>query len=158
MHSRMKRLDSYLNDHLAGSVAALEIIEHWREQYKEEPLGNFFARLETDVRADQNMLRDVMHSLGIGESSIRQTGAWLSEKVARARLKIAGDQSGLVLTLEGLIMGIVGKRMMWAALATANLPHASKWDFDELQRRAQQQIEQAEIERTRAARWAFART
>jgi hypothetical protein len=132
----MKRLDSYLNDHLAGSVAALELIEHWREQHKDEPLGNFFGRLEAEVRADQDTLRDVMHSLGIEESSVRQAGAWVSEKVARARLKIAGDQSGLVLVLEGLIMGIVGKRMMWSALAAANLPHASKWDFDELHRRA----------------------
>jgi hypothetical protein len=158
MHSQVKALDSYLNDHLAGSVAALELIEHWREQHKDEPLGNFFDRLETEIRADQDMLRDLMNSLGIEESSVRQTGAWMSEKVARVRLKIAGDQPGLVLALEGLIMGIVGKRMMWRALAAANLPHASRRDFDELQRRAQQQIEQTEAERIRAARYAFAGT
>ncbi len=27
----MRELDSYLNDHLAGSVGALELIDHWSE-------------------------------------------------------------------------------------------------------------------------------
>ena len=151
----MKNLGPYLNDHLAGSVAALEVIEHWQEHHKDEPLGNFFHRLEADVRADQETLREVMQSLGINESSIRQTGAWAAEKLARARFKIAGDQPGLVLALEGLIMGIFGKRMMWRSLAAANLPSASRWDFEALQRRAEQQIEHTELERARAARRAF---
>ena len=154
----MKNLDAYLNDHLAGSVAALELIEHWRGEHKDEALGDVFLRLETDIRADQDRLREVMRSLGIGESTVRQTGAWAAEKMARLRLKIAGDQPGLVLALEGLIMGILGKRLMWRSLAAANLPNTSEWDFEDLQRRAEQQIEQAEVERTRAARRAFAGT
>jgi hypothetical protein len=152
-----KNLDAYLNDHLAGSVAALELIEHWREQHKDELLGKFFGNLETEIRADQAKLCELMHSLGIKESTVRQAGAWAAEKVARARLKIAGDQPGLVLTLEGLTMGIYGKRMLWRALAAANLPDSSQWDFEKLQHRANRQIEQAEAERIRVARDAFRR-
>ena len=152
-----KNLDAYLNDHLAGSVAALELIEHWREQHKDELLGKFFGNLETEIRADQAKLCELMHSLGIKASTVRQAGAWAAEKVARARLKIAGDQPGLVLTLEGLTMGIYGKRMLWRALAAANLPDSSQWDFEELQHRADRQIEQAEAERIRVARDAFRR-
>jgi hypothetical protein len=154
----VKNLEIYLNDHLAGSVAALELIKHWREQHKDEPLGNFFARLETEIRADRGTLCEVMHSLAIDESTVRQTGAWAAEKVARARMKIAGEEPGLVLALEGLIMGITGKKMMWRSLAAANLPNASKWDFEELQRRAERQIEQVEVKRKGAARRAFAGT
>ena len=154
----MKDLDSYLNDHLAGSISALELIAHWAEAHKGEPLGRFFAETEREIKADQDTLRDVMHSLGVEESKLRQAGAWAAEKIGRARLMVAGDEPGrlgLVLTLEGLIMGITGKKMMWRALAAANLSNASNWDFDELQRRADQQIEHTEIERMRAARRAF---
>jgi hypothetical protein len=47
------------------------------------------------------------------------------------------------------------KKMMWRSLAVANLPNTSKWDFEELQRRAEGQIERAKAERIAAARGAF---
>src|SRR4029077_13805687 len=43
---RMKDLDSYLNDHLAGSVAALELLAHCAHLYKGIPLGAFFCQME----------------------------------------------------------------------------------------------------------------
>jgi hypothetical protein len=90
----MKKLDSYLNDHLAGSVGALELIEHSAHQYDDEPFGAFFSDLQTDIRADQDTLRDLMHGLAIDESNVRKAGAWAAEKVGRARLMIAGDEPG----------------------------------------------------------------
>jgi hypothetical protein len=157
----MKELDSYLNDHLAGSVSALELIGHWAHVHKGKPLGAFFADLEAEIKADQDKLCDVMHSLGVEESKVRQAGAWVAEKVGRARLKIAGDDPGrlgLVLTLEGLIMGIVGKKHLWCGLAGANLPRLSGYDFEGLQHRAEKQVERIEAERMRAVLETFAGT
>ena len=157
----MKKLDSYLNDHLAGSVGALELIEHSAHQYDGEPLGTFFSELQTDIRADQDTLRDLMRGLAIDESNVRKAGAWAAEKAGRARQMIAGDEpgdSGLVLMLEGSIMGVTGKKLMWRGLAAVNLPQLSGYDFQELERRAEQQIERIEIERIRAAQQAFAGT
>ncbi len=110
----MKDLDSYLNDHLAGSISALELIAHWAEVHKGEPLGSFFVATEREIKEDQDTLRNVMRSVGVEESKLRQAGAWAAEKIGRARLMMAGDEPGslgLVLTLEGLIMGITGKKM-----------------------------------------------
>jgi hypothetical protein len=155
----MKDLDSYLNDHLAGSVSALELLEHLVKVHKDEPLGYFFSDIEAEIQADQKTLRDVMDSLGIQESSLRKAGAWAAEKVGRTRLLIAGDEAGghgLILTFEGLIMGIVGKKLLWRTLAVANVPQLSGYDFAELQRRAEQQIDRLEAERIRAVRQAFA--
>jgi hypothetical protein len=45
---------------------------------------------------------------------------------------------------------------LWRALGTANLPNVEAFDFNELQRRAEEQIERTEAERIRAARQAFA--
>jgi len=155
----MKDLDSYLNDHLAGSVSALELIAHWVEVHKGEPVGSFFAETEREIKADQDTLRDVMRTLGVEESKMRQAGAWAAEKVGRARLIIAGDEPGslgLVLTLEGLIMGVTGKKLMWRALAAAKLPQLNGYNFEDLQRRAEQQVERIEAERISAIRQAFA--
>ena len=156
----MKELGSYLNDHLAGSVSALELIEHWAHLHDGKPLGVFFSQIETEIRADQNVLRDLMRRLGVEESSLRQAGAWAAEKVGRVRLMIAGGEQGslgLVLTLEGLIMGIVGKKLLWRSLAVANLLQLSAYDFEGLRRRAEQQIEQIEAQRVRAVREALRR-
>src|SRR5207248_5720308 len=119
----MKDLDSYLNDHLAGSVSALELVAHWAKLHKGEPLGGFFAETEREIKADQGTLRDVMRTLGVEESKVRQAGAWAAEKVGRARLMIAGDVQGslgLVVTLGGLSMGVTGRRRVWDARAAAN--------------------------------------
>ncbi len=154
----MKDLDSYLNDHLAGSISALELIAHWAEVHKGEPLGSFFVETEREIKADQDTLRDVMRTLGVEESKVRQAGAWAAEKVGRARLMIAGDEQGslgLVLTLEGLIMGVTGKKLMWRALAAAKLPGLNSYNFEQLQRRAEQQVERIEAERIQAVSQAF---
>jgi hypothetical protein len=81
-----------------------------------------------------------------------------SRKGGSRRLMVAGDELesvGLVLTLEGLIMGVTGKKLMWRPLAVANLPQLSNYGFDDLQRLAEQQIETLEAERIEAARRAF---
>jgi hypothetical protein len=155
----MKDLDSYLNDHLAGSIGALEVIAHWADAHKGEPLGSFFVETETEIKADQETLRGIMRTLGVEESKMRQAGAWAAEKIGRARLIIAGNESGslgLVLTLEGLIMGVTGKKLLWRALAAAKLPRLNGFNFEQLQRRAEQQVERIETERISAVRQAFA--
>ena len=157
----MKELDSYLNDHLAGSVSALELLEHWAGVHDGKPIGNFFRDIKAEVRQDQEKLREIMRSLRIEESNVRQAGAWAAEKVGRLRFVIAGDDTGglgLVLTFESLIMGITGKKLMWRAVAATNLPQPNEYDFEQLQRRAEQQIERLEAERTGAVAEAFART
>lgn len=154
----MKELASYLNDHLAGSVGALELVEHWAQLHKGNPLGVFFSDIKAEIRVDQNTLRDMMRSLGIEESNLRKAGAWAAEKAGRARLMIAGDEAdslGLVLTLEGLIMGITGKKLLWLALDAAKLPQLHSYDFQELEGRADRQIKRIETERIQAGQEAF---
>jgi hypothetical protein len=154
----MKDLDSYLNDHLAGSISAMELIGHWAEVRKGESLGSFFVEIEREIKADQDTLRDVMRTLGVEESKVRKAGAWAAEKLGRARLTIAGDEPGrlgLVLTLEGLIMGVTGKKLMWVALAAAKLPRLKSYNLEQLQRSAEQQLERIESERISAVRQAF---
>ena len=53
---------------------------------------------------------------------------------------------------------VTGKKLLWRALAAANLPQLNDYDFEELQRHAGQQIERIEAERVWAVREAFAGT
>ena len=154
----MKDLDSYLNEHLAGSIGALELIDHWVNAHKGESLGSFFVQTQKEIKADQDTLRHIMATLAIEESKVRKAGAWAAEKVGRARLIVAGDEPdslGLVLTLEGLIMGITGKKLLWGSLAAAKMPQLDSYNFEQLRRRAKQQVEQIEAERISAIRQAF---
>ena len=48
-------------------------------------------------------------------------------------------------------MGIVAKKLLWRSLAAANLAELTDYDFRELERRAEQQIDRIEAERIRAA-------
>src|SRR6266513_6483811 len=108
----MRELDSYLSDHLAGSVGALELVDHWSKLCDGKPLAKFLADLRKGIEEDQKALRELMRALGINESSIRPAGAWVAEKFSRARFAIAGDEMGglgLVLALETIVMGISGK-------------------------------------------------
>jgi hypothetical protein len=154
----MKELDSYLNDHLAGSVGALELLDHWIKLYEGKPLANFFSEVRKEVDADQTTLQELMHALGTKKSTVRPVGAWVAEKFSRARFAAAGDQTGglgIVLVLETLAMGITGKKLLWHGLATANLPQPDGIDFVELEKRADEQIARVEVERMRTVREAF---
>jgi hypothetical protein len=154
----MKELDSYLNDHLAGSVAALELISHCAQLYKGRRLGNFFNEMKARIGADQDALRNLMSCLEIEESKVRQAGAWAGEKLSRALLALAGNEPdglGLLLALEGLIMGIRGKQLLWHALSATHLPRLEEVDFEKLQRRAEEQIKRAQLEQIRSARRAL---
>jgi hypothetical protein len=52
-------------------------------------------------------------------------------------------------------MGVAGKRLLWRTLSAANLPKLEEFDFEELQRRAEEQIKRAEAQRVRSARRAL---
>ena len=154
----MKELDSYLNDHLAGSVAALELIGHCAQLYQGKRLGNFFNEMKARIGTDQDALRNLMSCLEIEESKVRQAGAWAGEKLSRALLALAGNEPdglGLLLALEGLIMGIRGKQLLWRALSATHLPRLEEVDFEKLQRRAEEQIKRAQLEQIRSARRAL---
>jgi hypothetical protein len=154
----MRELDSYLNDHLAGSIGALELLDHWIKLCEGKPFAKFLSELRKEIDADQSTLQELMRTLGTKESTIRPVGAWVAEKFSRARFAAAGDGIGglgRVLVLEALEMGISGKKLLWRALAAADLPRTGNINFVQLEQRAEEQIARVELERRRAAREAF---
>jgi len=155
-------LHTYLNDHLAGSVAALELIGHLTKKFPGTELENFLANLYAEIAADQQVLRDLLDAFEKSESAIRKAGAWVAEKFGRAKFGIGKyDVSGVGLleALEGLTLGISGKQLLWRALAVASEVWAPLRgpDYGELERRATEQRDKTDVKRLEAAREAFAR-
>src|SRR6476660_9520483 len=108
----MTNLATYLNDHLAGSVGALELLDDLIDSQPEGPLRRFLQTLRADIEADQKEPQNLMTNLGITESTMRKAGAWVAEKVSRLKLGHGGGLPNLALlqSLEGLSIGIAGKR------------------------------------------------
>jgi len=155
-----KHLSSYLNDHLAGAVAALELVEHLARNYPDTTLESFFADLHADISADQDVLRDLLHTFEAKESTVRKAGAWLAEKVGRAKFGLNENDvsgTGLLEALEGLAMGITGKQLLWRALAAASevLPQLRGLDYEQLEQRALEQRGRVDQKQLAAAREAF---
>ena len=153
-----KSLSVYINDHLAGSVAALEMLEHLMKSCADQPLASFFADLARDIKADQQVLKQLLGATRRKESLFRKAAAWVTEKLARAKFKFAGEQLGgvgLMQALETLALGLRGKELLWRALATSHWPALQAVDLARLQQRAIEQQQRVEEKRLEAACAAF---
>lgn len=158
--ANMDELASYLNDHLAGSVGALELLDRLIETYREKPLERFFQNLRDEIHHDQEQLKELIQKLGIEESAVRKAGAWIVEKLSRAKIELgesADGEAGLFLALEALVLGITGKRSLWRALkaASRSVPQLARLDYAGLEKSAIEQCERVEAKRLEAARTAF---
>ena len=156
----MEDLTSYLNDHLAGSVGALELLDRLVDTYQGKPLERFFRELRAEIAADQETLKELIASLGEEESAVRKAGAWVTEKFSRAKIQLSETREGemgLFLALEGLALGIHGKRALWRALASASatVPQLRHLNYDELEKRATEQYDRVEARRLEVAREVF---
>jgi hypothetical protein len=120
-------LATYLIDHLAGSVAALELLEDLKAAYGNTALANFFAQLRTDIAADREELQVLMDRLQIVETPPRKVIAWLTEKFVELKLRLDDRARGSLRLLESLEvvgLGIQGKLAMWHSLNTVAVDSA----------------------------------
>lgn len=156
-----KLLNIYLNDHLAGATAGLELARRSRSNNRGTALADFLTELIAEIDADRTQLQTIMSSLSLSEDRLKLAGAWLAEKVGR--LKLNGQVTGYsplsrLVELEGLKLGIIGKKSLWESLKRIeNLDsRLATTDLDQLIKRADEQLEALEPHRQEAAAKAFA--
>jgi hypothetical protein len=152
-------LQTYLNDHLAGSVMAIELGERTIRENQGGPVAARLSPLVEQIREDQTVLKGVIERLGTGESSLKKAGAWLAEKAGRVKLG-GTDESGDLSRLEVLEMlttGVHGKRALWRALRVVAVRYEELrgLDLDLLERRAVEQHDELEAMRLEAAKAAL---
>jgi hypothetical protein len=154
-------LATYLQDHLAGAEAAVELLEHLEKARAETGLASWAGELRADVEADRQELEALMDRLHVAASRPRQAFAWLGEKVTGIKLWVDDPRDGglrLLESLEALALGIEGKGALWRSLAAAAqaAPTLQGVDYDRLERRAEDQRRRVEGRRLEAARDALA--
>ena len=149
----------YLNDHLAGAAAGVELARRTRASNRDDPeFGPALAEICAEVEADRETLRALMDRLGVRQDPIKPAAARLGEKLGR--LKPNGRLRGYsplsrVVELEGLTLGITGKMQLWRALERS-LDSIEGFDLERLAERAAAQRERVEALRLAAAALAFA--
>jgi hypothetical protein len=158
-----QHLASYLNDHLAGSVTALALLEHLEKTYADTATGRFAVELRADIMADRQELEALMARLHVEVRSPRKAATWLAEKMTEVKLRLDDPAGGALHRLEALeavSVGIEGKRLLWRALAAAaeGTPGIRGTDYGRLEQRAEEQRQRVEAFRLEAAREALGGT
>ena len=153
-----EHLAIYLNDHLAGSLTAVEILEHLEAEASD--LMPDLGALKSEIAADRDQLKALMERLGISESRVRKVTSWIAEQVTEAKVEADDDTRGALRRLErleALGIGIDGKSALWCALNAAAevAPDLRGIDYEHLTQQAQEQRNRVEILRLRAARLAL---
>ena len=151
MPSASKYLATYLNDHLAGATAGVELVRRAARENDGSELGAFLSELAVEIPADRDTLEAIMAELGVKPDRVKVAAGWAVEKVGRlkpnAQLRGYSPLSPLV-ELEGLLVGIQGKLAMWRALAEiADEVGLDRARLEALAARAEGQ--QADVERHR---------
>ncbi|MFG2470170.1 hypothetical protein ACGFXB_32560 [Streptomyces canus] len=143
--TRHKRLVIYLNDHLAGATAGVELARRMAQEHRGSAYGEALESLRKEISQDRQALVRLLADLDVPVRRYKTYGAWLGEKAGR--MKPNGRllrRSGLALLIEveALRLGAQGKASLWRGLLAASAQD-SRLDADrleELLRRAEQQI------------------
>src|SRR5262245_23333852 len=149
----------YLNDHLAGSLIALEILEHLEIEASDSMSD--LAALKADIEGDRQQLKILMDRLGITESRVRKVTSWIAEQVTEAKFEADDETRGTLRRLErleALAVGIDSKSALCRSLNAAAevAPELRAMDYEHLTERAQKQRNRVETLRLQAARLALA--
>jgi hypothetical protein len=149
-------LEVYLNDHLAGSAAGIELAGKLRDNHQGAEFGEVMTALHRDISQDRDALEELMRHLEVERHQVKEAAGWALEKLSRLRLNpvlTGGAGVTRLLETEALSLGIEGKLAMWLALkeAAAADPRLAATDYDRLIERARGQRRALEPHRLAAA-------
>ncbi len=138
-------LSAYLNDHLAGSAAGLQLAKRCSEAHGDSDLGRYLAELVHEIEEDRGVLERVMTQVGARANPVKQAGALGAEFLTRLKqlTPVLGSGSSVARfeEIELLSLGIEGKRLLWRLLGelSGSDDRLHEFDFAALGERAQTQ-------------------
>lgn len=151
-----ERLGIYLNDHLMGANAGVQLFRRAVGNAAGTPRHAVLTRLSAETDDDRDTLRATVRTLGLRVRHDKQLAGWVVEKLGRlkpnGRLVRRSPLSDLI-ELEGLRLGVQGKQAGWLALRQV----ADRYDaldagtLDALAARAGRQADELERLRQEAA-------
>ena len=155
-------ISTYLNDHLAGSAGALDLLTSLEDAATGDPgFTDALRILRADIEQDRDTLIAVMERVGSEPQTVKQLGGRVGEKALRVKSseRVTGSPAlSRLLKTEALALGIEGKAAGWGALRAAGDGRLDEVDFDALIARAHDQRSRLEPHRLGAASAAFSRS
>jgi hypothetical protein len=152
-------LQSYLSDHMAGSAGGLALARRIAEEHTDEEVGGIVGRIAADLEAERDVLDRIVRHLGLRTSTTKEVTARVGELLGRTKLN--GQLTGtsplsLLVELEGLLLGVTGRRALWRTLRVVLSADAlpADVDLDALEARAdghREVLEELRLEAARAA-------
>ena len=109
----------YLNDHLAGSTAGLELFRRAARANAGTQIGAELANLVPDIEEDRAALIEMMGVLGVPRRQYKIVIGWVGEKVGRFKLNgrlISRSPLSPLIEVEALRLGVEGKAHGWRVL------------------------------------------
>jgi hypothetical protein len=154
----MTGLDGYLNDHLAGAAAAIQLAERCRAREPDTELGRVLQALLGEIEEDRGSLERVIGALGGTPDQVKRVSALAVELLAGLRMSLpvvgtGSAEAARLEELEVLSLGIEGKRLLWRALGglASSDVRLRTFDFAALERRAKSQRDRLERHRSELA-------
>lgn len=152
----------YLNDHLAGATAGLELARRTAAAHRQTADGPALQQLADEIAEDRESLLAVMRVLGVGVQQYKVGAGWLAEKMGRLKLNgswVSRSPLSSVVELEGLFVGVNGKACLWRTLRALaeEEPRLDRDELDGLVSRAEDQKSRLEHLRLRTSVEVFTR-
>jgi hypothetical protein len=153
-------LGTYLNDHLAGANAGVEMARRLHERAGTGPDAVALGQLAEEIEHDRNELRGLIVQLGEAGHPMKKAAGRFVGKVHRlavAKLQYGDEDLGMLLETEALALGIAGKLALWEALLAVapGYPQLVEADLTRLAARAREQHGRIQTIRLAAARRTF---
>lgn len=153
-------LGIYLNDHLAGSTAGVQLVRRLARSMRGTPLGEPLSGLADEIGADREELLAIMDELEVPIRRYKLYTAAAAELAGRLKFNghlLTRSPLSVVVELEMLRLGIEGKASGWRTLRTVGAargrPDVGR--VDRLIERATEQAALVETLRVRAAARVF---
>ena len=141
-----KLLSVYLNNHLSGASAGLELFRRAAKHHAGSDRGLELARLTDEVAADRESLRDIMRRLGVEENRAMVALGWAGERAGRLKpngFLVRRSPLSDIVELESLRIGVAGKLAGWQVLrgVAAHDSRLAREELETLLERAEDQAE-----------------
>ena len=139
-------LGIYVNDHLASATGGIELVGRMLGVHRGGPYEEPLEQLLSELREEKSAIRSIMSALDISVTQYKQLGAWVAEKVSRAKLNgrlLSRSPLSDLVEFEFLASGVRAKRSGFETLRiVAEVePRLPKAELDRLVDQANRQYE-----------------
>ncbi|HTP81764.1 MAG TPA: hypothetical protein VMQ11_02410 [Alphaproteobacteria bacterium] len=148
-------LGIYLNDHLAGATAGVQLAQRAAASNRNTRIGEPLEHLAAEMAEEKAAMIEMMRALGVPVRHYKVYAAWLGEKAGRVKLNghlVRRSPLSALEEIEALQIGVAGKTAAWRTLR-ALAEHDSRldrWRLDHLIAAADRQSHVLEEIRLRA--------